>query len=71
MTDHGITKTEMENCVREFERFTKQDDEKERTWLTYEELKVGLENVLERNFSSDRIFFKMVSELHSLEPNKV
>ena len=71
MTDHGITKAEMESCVREFERFTKQDDEKERTWLTYEELKVGLENVLERNFSSDRIFFKMVSELHSLEPNKV
>ena len=71
MTEHGIAKAEMDMCVKEFERLTKQDDEKERNWLTYEELKVGLENVLERNFSSDRIFFKMVSELQSLEPNKV
>jgi Ca2+-binding EF-hand superfamily protein len=71
MSDEGITSDEMNRCNQEFEKLTKRDDEKERNYLTYDELKEVLEIVLGYKFKRDNSFFKMVSELDLLEPNKV
>lgn len=71
MSDYGIPENEVKACIDAFDRQTKKDDEKERNYLTYDELKDALEEVLGSKFKRDNIFFKLVSELENLEPNRV
>lgn len=71
MSDYGIPETEVKACIDAFDRQTKKDDEKERNYLTYEEMREALEEVLGSKFKRDNIFFKLVSELENLEPNRV
>lgn len=72
MGDYGLSKEELEICTIEFNQcLSSIDDEKERTWLTYEETKLALMKILEKEFIWDYIFYKVLSELHSVEPNRI
>ncbi len=71
MSDYGIPESEVKACIDAFDRQTKKDDEKERNYLTYDEMREALEEVLGSKFKRDNIFFKLVSELENLEPNRV
>lgn len=71
MADFGLPETEVTRCEDTFKEQIKRDDEKERDYLTYEELKAGLEHLLGYKFRRDYIFFKLISELENAEPNKI
>lgn len=47
------------------------DLEKERDYLTYEELEKALNALMNHNFKHKNVFFKLVSEIETQEPNKI
>lgn len=71
MADSGLPEEEIKRCGKSFETQLGKDDERERDYLTYDELKMALEDALGTKFKRDNIFFKLVSELDNAEPNKI
>lgn len=72
MGDYGLTQEELEICTVEFNNcLASIDDEKERTWMTYEECKLALMKILEREFIWDYVFYKVLSEIRGAEPNRI
>lgn len=71
MAYFGLPAEKLKACADAFDEQLKKDDEKERDYLTYEELRAALEKVLGYSFRRDNVFFKLISELDSIEPNKI
>ena len=71
MSESDLLKAQREKCVEAFDRQMKKDEERERNYMTYDELREAIEEVLKIKFKRDNIFFKMVSELDNVEPNRV
>lgn len=71
MSDYGIPEHEVKKCIIAFDNQTKKDDDQERNYLSYEELKEALIEVLGVPFKGDSVFFKLVSELENIEPNRI
>ena len=71
MSDFELPEKEIARCDLFFKAQLNRDEEREREYLTYEELKVVLEELLDYKFKRDHIFFKMISELENAEPNKI
>lgn len=72
MSYNTLNENLIQNCKEIFDEMLDQADlEKERDYLTYEELEKALALIMNDEFKHKNVFFKLVSEIETQEPNKI